>query len=76
MHYITCGDIVSLVIDEAGERFTPNVSINEQKKENLLKLCAELDTLTEKYGIKRFDASVDKENGGITLSLLHPSIWK
>jgi predicted mannosyl-3-phosphoglycerate phosphatase (HAD superfamily) len=76
MHYITCGDIVSLVIDEAGEQFTSGVSINEHKKENLFKLCEELDTLTEKYGIKRFDASVDKENGGITLSLLHPSIWK
>lgn len=71
---ISCYDIVSMVTEEATERFAPIWSVDETLREVLEKLCGAIDLLSDEFGGVAYECEVIDATKEISVSLICPEI--
>lgn len=59
MSFVTCFDVVSMVIDEATSQFAPLWKINEENYKILKQYCGAIDELAREFEGESFEVEVD-----------------
>lgn len=67
--FVKCFDVVSMVVDEANERFHPLWKIDKEKYRILKQYCGVMDSLSEEFGGESFEVEVDEVAMTISISL-------
>lgn len=58
-NFVKCFDVVSMVVDEATDQFSPLWRINKERYRILKQYCDVLDSLVEEFDGESFDVEVD-----------------
>ena len=69
MGFVKCFDVVSMVVEEASNQFSPLWEINKESLDILKQYCSVIDSLAEEFDGESFDVEIDdiKMTIGITL---------
>lgn len=69
MSFIKCFDVVTMVIEEANNRFSPLWKINNDKLSVLKQYSEAIDRLSKEFNGESFDVEVDEISMEITIAL-------
>lgn len=69
MSFVTCFDIVSMVVEEATSQFAPLWKLNDENYKILEQYCGVLDALAEEFDGESFDVEVDDIKMTISIKL-------
>ncbi len=69
MSFVKCFDVISMVIEEATNQFSPLWEVDKDSCDILKQYCSVIDSLAEEFNGESFDVSIDdiKMTIGITL---------
>lgn len=59
MTFVSCFDVVSMVVEEATKQFEPLWKLNKESNKILEQYCSVIDSLAEEFGGESYDVSVD-----------------
>lgn len=68
-NFVKCFDVVSAVVDEATDRFSPIWEINEERYEILKQYCDVFDDLVEEFDGESLDVEVDDISMTIAITM-------
>lgn len=69
MSFVKCFDVVSMVVDEATDQFSPLWVVNKDKYDVLKQYCGVLDNLAKEFDGESFEVEVDDIAMTITISM-------
>ena len=69
MAFVSCFDVVSMVVEEATVQFAPLWKLNKENYRILKQYCDVVDALSEEFGGESFDVTVDDIEMTITIVL-------
>lgn len=69
MGCVNCYDVVSVVVEEASERFSPLWKLNKEKESILKEYCSAIDILSDEFEGESYDVEVDEITMEITIGL-------
>lgn len=67
--FVKCFDMVSIVVEEATERFSPLWKVNDERYDILRQYCDVLDALAKELDGESFDVEVDEIKMTISISM-------
>lgn len=68
-NFVKCFDIVSMVVEEATNRFSPLWEINKERYDILRQYCDVLDSLVTEFNGESFEVEVDDINMTIAITM-------
>lgn len=68
-NFVKCFDVVSMVVDEATDRFAPLWRINKERYAILKQYCEVFDSLAEEFGGESFDVEIDESSMMIAIMM-------
>lgn len=68
-NFVKCFDVVSMVVDEATDQFSPLWKINKERYGILKQYCDVLDSLVEEFDGESFDVEVDDIDMTIAITM-------
>lgn len=71
---ISCYDIVSMVTEEASERFAPTLSVSEEAEDFIKSCCDVIDILSDEFHGVAYECEVLDGTNKIAISLICPEI--
>jgi hypothetical protein len=69
MNFITCFDVVSMVVDEATERFAPLWRVDNERYDVLRQYCEALDQVAAEFDGESFEVEVDEIKMTIAITM-------
>lgn len=60
MAFVNCFDVVSMVVEEAANRFSPIYDLNEDKYKFLKDYCSVIDDIFKEFDGEYYDVEVDE----------------
>lgn len=69
MDVIKCFDVVSMVVEDATEKFKPLMRLNKERMDILKQYCDAIDSLSEEFDGESFEVEVDEITMEVTLAL-------
>lgn len=67
--FVKCFDVVSMVVEEATERFSPSWRVNQKSYDILRQYCEVLDFLAKEFDGESFDVEVDEIKMTVAISM-------
>lgn len=69
MSFVTCYDAVSMVLDDAAERFGQNRKLNQETLERLQAACKLMDSIVEEIDCDSIEAEIDENTMDLIVTL-------
>ena len=69
MSFVSCFDVVSMVVEEATSRFAPLWKLDKQNNKILEQYCSVIDSLAAEFGGESFEVDVDEIAMTITITM-------
>ena len=67
--FVKCFDVVSMVVEEATERFSPLWKVSNERYNILRQYCEVLDSLAKEFDGESFDVEVDEIKMTVSISM-------
>lgn len=69
MNFVSCADVVSMVLEDAAERFGAAYTLDQDAAGRLMEDCAALDTVVNEFSCGSVEAEVDEDKMELVVTL-------